>query len=270
MTFLHPFTRKSRTILTAIIRMAKELGIHTLAEGIETKEQADFLREIGCEKMQGFYCGKLLPEEEACERRQDRSLKIETMQEALLFSQAGLIDVSRVLPVAIVFDDGQDVRILQCNAAYRKTLRSTGTKNLADSNHFLSAPDFPMRQKFRRFINKAKASGQTESMTYVDNGQYLRLKLKTIAKVRYKAGMSIAGINNALACLTDRTPSARCSRAMASNPRPPFLRISVLRMSLGRISCITARAINIPEQCPEQKNRQQKAAALLDCGFFTA
>ena len=58
-------------------------------------------------------------------------------------------------------------------------------------------------------------------MTYVDNGQYLRLKLKTIAKVRYKTGMSIAGINNALACLTDRNPSARCSRAMASNPRPP-------------------------------------------------
>lgn len=136
MTFLHPFTRKSRTILTAIIRMAKKLGIHTLAKGIETKEQADFLREIGCEKMQGFYCGKPLPEEEACERRQDRSLKIETMQEALLFSQAGLIDVSRVLPVAIVFDDGQDVRILQCNAAYRKTLRSTGTKNLADRTTF--------------------------------------------------------------------------------------------------------------------------------------
>lgn len=135
MTFLHPFTRKSRTILTAIIRMAKELGIHTLAKGIETKEPADFLREIGCEKMQGFYCGKPLPEE-ACERRQDRSLKIETMQEALLFSQAGLIDVSRVLPVAIVFDGGQDVRILQCNAAYRKTLRSTGTKNLADRTTF--------------------------------------------------------------------------------------------------------------------------------------
>lgn len=86
--------------------------------------------------MQGFYFGKPLPEEEACERRQDRSLKIETMQEALLFSQAGLIDVSRVLPVAIVFDDGQDVRILQCNAAYRKTLRSTGTKNLADRTTF--------------------------------------------------------------------------------------------------------------------------------------
>ena len=33
MAFLHPFTKESRTILTAIVRMAKELGVHTLAEG---------------------------------------------------------------------------------------------------------------------------------------------------------------------------------------------------------------------------------------------
>lgn len=58
MDFLHPFTKESRIILTSIVRMAKELGIHTLAEGVETKEQADFLRDIGCEKLQGYYFGK--------------------------------------------------------------------------------------------------------------------------------------------------------------------------------------------------------------------
>lgn len=187
MAFLRPFTKKSRTILTAIIRMAKELGIHTLAEGVETKEQADFLRGIGCEKMQGYYFGRPLPEEESHERCHDQSLKIETEEEDTLFSQAGLIDISRALPVAIVYDDNENIRILQCNSAYLKTLNSIGTKNLSDSNYFLSAPDFPMRHKFRRFINKAKQSGQSESMTYVDNGQYLRVNLKTIAQVGQKA-----------------------------------------------------------------------------------
>ena len=41
--------------------MAKKLGIHTLAEGVETQEQYDFLREIGCERIQGYYKGKPVP-----------------------------------------------------------------------------------------------------------------------------------------------------------------------------------------------------------------
>lgn len=47
MKFLHPFTAKSRKILKYLVSMAKDLSVHTLAEGAETKEQCDFLREIG-------------------------------------------------------------------------------------------------------------------------------------------------------------------------------------------------------------------------------
>lgn len=52
MAFLRNFNEKSRRILKAIVLMAKELGVHTLAEGAETKAQVDFLKDIGCEKIQ--------------------------------------------------------------------------------------------------------------------------------------------------------------------------------------------------------------------------
>lgn len=52
MKFLHPFTAKSRKIFKYLVSMAKDLSVHTLAEGAEAKEQCDFLREIGCEKIQ--------------------------------------------------------------------------------------------------------------------------------------------------------------------------------------------------------------------------
>lgn len=44
--------------------MAKGIGIHTLVEGVETREQAEFARSIGCELLQGYYFGKpmALPE----------------------------------------------------------------------------------------------------------------------------------------------------------------------------------------------------------------
>lgn len=43
-----------RTGPCIIVCMAKKLGIHTLAEGVETSAQVRFLRSIGCEKIQGI------------------------------------------------------------------------------------------------------------------------------------------------------------------------------------------------------------------------
>lgn len=183
MAFLHPFTKESRTIVASIIRMAKELGIHTLAEGVETKEQAEFLRDIGCEKLQGFYYGRPLPGKDCYAYCRERGMEFETMQETLLLSQAGLIDVNQPTPVSIVYDDSVDLQFLQVNQAYLKALQSMGTKTMTDSNHFLQAPDHPMHRKFRRFADQAIKSGRTETMTYVDNGQYMRVNLRTIARV---------------------------------------------------------------------------------------
>ena len=44
----------NRIIMESITEMCRRMGIHTLAEGIETEEQYQFLRGIGCEMVQGF------------------------------------------------------------------------------------------------------------------------------------------------------------------------------------------------------------------------
>ncbi|MDO4537801.1 MAG: EAL domain-containing protein, partial [Coriobacteriales bacterium] len=46
---------RSGRIISAMIRMADWLDVATLAEGVETKEQADFLKSMGCSHMQGYY-----------------------------------------------------------------------------------------------------------------------------------------------------------------------------------------------------------------------
>jgi EAL domain-containing protein (putative c-di-GMP-specific phosphodiesterase class I) len=50
----------SAKIVWAIFVMAKELGIKTLAEGVETQEQYQFLKDKKCDFMQGFYFSKPL------------------------------------------------------------------------------------------------------------------------------------------------------------------------------------------------------------------
>jgi diguanylate cyclase (GGDEF)-like protein len=49
---------RSATVVRAAIRLAQELGIECLAEGVETKAQADFLVAAGCGFAQGYYFGK--------------------------------------------------------------------------------------------------------------------------------------------------------------------------------------------------------------------
>ena len=41
--------------------MAKGMNLTTIAEGVEEKEQADILVELGCDQIQGYYFGKPVP-----------------------------------------------------------------------------------------------------------------------------------------------------------------------------------------------------------------
>jgi diguanylate cyclase len=56
-----PSSAEDAAITRAIIAMAKSLKMEIVAEGIETQEQGEFLRENGCDKAQGFYYSKPLP-----------------------------------------------------------------------------------------------------------------------------------------------------------------------------------------------------------------
>lgn len=58
---------KTKSIVHSIIGMAHEIGIKTVAEGVETEEQVSFLRQSGCDYIQGYYYSKPLPEEELVE-----------------------------------------------------------------------------------------------------------------------------------------------------------------------------------------------------------
>lgn len=69
MLFLSEESNNARggTILSAVVRMAKWLKVPVIAEGVETLKQADFLRSIGCNYIQGYLYSRPLPEEQYVE-----------------------------------------------------------------------------------------------------------------------------------------------------------------------------------------------------------
>lgn len=50
-----------KTIVSHVISMSNDLGLDIIAEGVETREQADFLYDHGCDMAQGFYFSKPVP-----------------------------------------------------------------------------------------------------------------------------------------------------------------------------------------------------------------
>lgn len=56
-------SNKGRLILEQVVLMANKLELGILAEGVETKEQVELLRSIGCDQVQGFYYAKPMPED---------------------------------------------------------------------------------------------------------------------------------------------------------------------------------------------------------------
>ena len=56
--------KEDKAIVGAIISMAKSLGLQTIAEGVETVGQLEYLKEQGCNELQGYFYSKPLPKRE--------------------------------------------------------------------------------------------------------------------------------------------------------------------------------------------------------------
>jgi diguanylate cyclase (GGDEF)-like protein len=159
MVFLRDFNSRAKvkTLLAIVVDMAKKLGMHTLCEGVETQEQSDFLREIGCERQQGYLFSKPIPEEEFLAKLAkakledpDSSSYYDTVSQVnVLFDP--MIDrgsqqtVGIKLPICIL-EKGEDafVRFSFMNESYRQTLRDFGYK--VDGWEEAANQEYPFKQ----------------------------------------------------------------------------------------------------------------------------
>lgn len=141
MTFMRSFdkTKKSRIIISELINMAINLNMDVVVEGVETKEQVQFLREVGATKMQGYYFTKPLSVDQILERY-DKGTQIgfENPLESDYFEAIGRVnlynfaavsgasgqtDYFNALPMAIYEVRESELDTIRCNRSYEKSLQ---------------------------------------------------------------------------------------------------------------------------------------------------
>ncbi|MBR5091223.1 MAG: GGDEF and EAL domain-containing protein [Ruminiclostridium sp.] len=81
MEFLRTYDKNPRTgaLINYIVYAAVEMGVKPLCEGVETQEHYDFLKDIGCERAQGYFFGKPMPLEETRNFTRAKGLRWETV-----------------------------------------------------------------------------------------------------------------------------------------------------------------------------------------------
>lgn len=225
MRFMKQFyeSEKTKVILTELVRMALILGIDTVTEGVEDEEQVEFLREIGCTKLQGYYFCKPISEEQIMLRyEKGEQIGFENPDESEYYEAIGrisLYDVSGLgrddqeleeyfdtLPMAIVEYDGSAFSILRDNKSFR---------------------DFRQRvapEATGSFLQALKKCAETGSNLVTDeimqNGTVVHTYFKKVAENPVTGVVAVAFAVLATMSKKDRTPgttSAAVARALSAD-----------------------------------------------------
>lgn len=173
-------SERGRIILTELMKLALSLGMDTICEGVETEEEMQFLREIGCEKLQGYYYQKPIEAEKILEQcRQGRSIGVEEKQDALYYNAIGrinLYDLSaaaelevggshhyfNMVPMALIEVKDDMIRFIRTNQTYRDFAIRTVGHDLSDPEFHFSVKDKNYTDSFIRYVaqcgnNKTRA-----------------------------------------------------------------------------------------------------------------
>ncbi len=161
-------------IINAMVQMARWLDTLVIAEGVETLAQADFLKGIGCNYIQGFLYSKPVTEDQIIEKIRNTDLEpvahsmtlIHTMNAAKFWDPDSLepLIFNNYVGAAAIFsyEDGK-VEILRVNPKYIKEIGMNLTESdVIHSNQWeYFTPE--NREIYEKTIQRAIESGEEES-----------------------------------------------------------------------------------------------------------
>ena len=168
---------KGKILLTELMRMATSLGFDTVCEGVETREQVQFLREIGCSKLQGYYFSKPIDFDSLKDLYSKDSLfEIENENESEYYesiSRVNLFDlhviathddkafnnVFNMIPISILEISDKSVRYLRSNHSYKDFVKQYFDANITGGSITGGNPNNELGMGFFKAVKQCADSG---------------------------------------------------------------------------------------------------------------
>lgn len=186
MLFMRNFDKKAKQLVRSVIVMAKQLGIRTLAEGVETQEQYEFLRETGCEKIQGYLFSPPVTDERINEMYGNGDTEIESRLWKKYYSKIGEVNFITSKPLAIIEYDGEDFSYLYANQPYKKIWSELGISGIDSVVEMINSKASPLWVQCRELIDRLEENGNSDYTDLVINNQYVRINLKLLCREQKK------------------------------------------------------------------------------------
>jgi hypothetical protein len=190
-------SEKNRIIMEEMTHLAMRMGIDTVAEGVETYEQVVFLREIGCNRIQGYYYSKPNDVEEIMRRyRENTGIGLEDIKEAAYYDVISRTNLSEHdigdkvkespfsfinnIPIAIIETDDREYYAVRYNKPYSEfidnELRSIRESDRKDSKLRI-IPD----THFPEVVAKCRKTGNWEYFERdTEKGFYIKAFVKKL------------------------------------------------------------------------------------------
>ena len=183
--------------------------MHTLAEGVETQEQYEFLKRIGCEKMQGYLFGKPTPLDEFVKPDDFSFDNCEDIKYKKYYHEIGGInllgstplreknmEVYNNLPIAIMELNGEKMKFIYANNAYIEFLHSVSIKDFDEANRRTYELDIPETSAMRKALVKAENDPSHISDTdVIINGNVIVAKTRFVVREGDKAAFIVVPRN---------------------------------------------------------------------------
>lgn len=200
MNFLRSFDTnpKSAIVIRSIVNMAKELGLHTLAEGVETEEQFEFLREIGCEKVQGYLFSPPLPFDQAVAfcHGPEAKVRVEPFRLHDYYTEIGAVNVLSSEPMerrgspeigdapslAVLEEENGEIRYLYQSRMFKMFLR-----NIELDEESVNTPHYERRKRqndrmIARMMDEADRTGREVYTDFITRNSFNSVRLRLVTR----------------------------------------------------------------------------------------
>lgn len=163
----------SKVIVSEIVRLARGLGSDTVAEGVENENPVDFLNEVGCTKLQGYYYSKAVSFDANLDRYKNGvQIGFENPKEAEYYATVGNVnmydmsfsaddsiisgDYFDTMPMFIVEVKGDEIRHMKGNKSYKIFMEKHYPKYSVSENYSDGRAD----QNFFNALIQCKKDGK--------------------------------------------------------------------------------------------------------------